>query len=137
VVLVLVSGVLAPACWLTATPLHPVIHGKIDGGDRTVEKVYFGSLAGFYVTRNLYRRKGQDGPRPGVFNPHGRFPGGRFQDVGREAVSRQIAQGLRLTVLRELVRSAWSDQGRHAITALTGRIPKPGSSDVCRESRRS
>lgn len=77
----------------TETPLRPVIHGKIDGGEYTVEKVYFESLPGFYVTGSLYRPKGKEGKQPGVLCPHGHFPGGRFQDVGRATVRREIAQG--------------------------------------------
>src|SRR5687767_9082033 len=38
-------------------PLKPVIHGKIDRDDYTIEKVYFASLPGHYVTGNLYRPK--------------------------------------------------------------------------------
>jgi dienelactone hydrolase len=77
----------------TKTPLAAVIHGKLDGGDYTVEKVYFETTPGFFTTGNLYRPKGKDGKRPGVLCPHGHFPGGRFQDIGREAVRREIAQG--------------------------------------------
>lgn len=77
----------------TKTPLNPVIHGKIDPGDYTVEKVYFESIPGFYVTGNLYRPKGKSRRRPGVLSPHGHFPGGRFQDAGLTTVRRQIAQG--------------------------------------------
>ena len=77
----------------TKSPLNPVIHGKIDQGDYTVEKVYFESIPGFYVTGNLYRPKDGTGRRPGVLSPHGHFPGGRFQDVGRNAVRQQIVQG--------------------------------------------
>src|SRR5213078_5264335 len=36
-------------------PITPVIHGKIDRDAYTVEKVYFASLPGCYVTGNLYR----------------------------------------------------------------------------------
>src|SRR5687768_9795694 len=32
------------------TPLNVVIHGRIDKGDYTVEKVYFESIPGFFVT---------------------------------------------------------------------------------------
>ena len=39
------------------TPLNAVIHGQIDKGDYTVEKVYFESVPGFFVTGNLYRPK--------------------------------------------------------------------------------
>jgi dienelactone hydrolase len=77
----------------TKSPLGAVVHGKIDGGDYTVEKVYFETVPGFFTTGNLYRPKGKDGKRPGVLCPHGHFPGGRFQDIGREAVRREIAQG--------------------------------------------
>jgi len=77
----------------TKSPLNPVIHGRLDQGDYTVEKVYFESITGFYVTGNLYRPKDGTGRRPGVLSPHGHFPGGRFQDVGPDAVRQQIAQG--------------------------------------------
>jgi len=77
----------------TKSPLNPVIHGKIDQGDYTVEKVYFESISGFYVTGNLYRPKDGAGKRPGVLSPHGHFLGGRFQDAGPDEVRQQIAQG--------------------------------------------
>jgi len=77
----------------TKTPLNPVIHGLIDQGDYTIEKVYFESIPGFYVTGNLYRPKDQVGKRPAVLSPHGHFPGGRFQDEGLDTVRRKIAKG--------------------------------------------
>jgi dienelactone hydrolase len=77
----------------TSTPLNPVIHGKVDCGDYTIEKVYFESIPGFYVTGNLYRPEGKTGRQPGVLSPHGHFPGGRFIDIGPDAVRRQIVQG--------------------------------------------
>src|SRR5437868_6802634 len=36
------------------TPLNAVVHGKIDKGDYTIEKVYFASMPGHYVCGNLY-----------------------------------------------------------------------------------
>jgi len=77
----------------TKSPLNPVIHGTIDQGDYTVEKVYFESIPGFYVTGNLYRPKGKSRRRPGVLSPHGHFPGGRFQDEGRDTARQQITLG--------------------------------------------
>ncbi|HRH99274.1 MAG TPA: hypothetical protein PLB55_25250, partial [Prosthecobacter sp.] len=41
----------------TKTPLNPVIHGKIEGDGFTVEKVYFESAPGFYVTCSLWKPK--------------------------------------------------------------------------------
>jgi dienelactone hydrolase len=76
----------------TRTPLNPVIHGKIDHSDYSVEKVYFESIPGFYVTGNLYRPKGKTGRRPGVLSPHGHFPGGRFLDEGLDTVRRSFMQ---------------------------------------------
>ncbi|MCP4261163.1 MAG: acetylxylan esterase [Planctomycetes bacterium] len=77
----------------TRTQLNPVIHGKIDRIDYTVEKVYIESIPGFYVTGNLYRPKGKTRRRPGVLSPHGHFPGGRFLDEGPDAVHQKIVKG--------------------------------------------
>src|SRR5262245_51148041 len=41
----------------TRGPLNAVVHGKVDRGEYTVEKVYFESAPGFFVTGNLYRPK--------------------------------------------------------------------------------
>lgn len=75
------------------TPLNPVIHGKIDREGYTVEKVYFESYPGFYVTGNLYRPKSAQGKRPGVLCPHGHWADGRFFDHGPEEIRRQIVKG--------------------------------------------
>jgi dienelactone hydrolase len=77
----------------TRTPLNAVIHGKIDRGDYTVEKVFFESMPGSFVTGNLYRPKGKNGPRPGVLSPHGHWADGRFHDAGAEGVRKEIVQG--------------------------------------------
>ncbi len=79
-------------------PLGAVVHGKIDRGDYTVEKAYFQSWPGFFVTGNLYRPKdatlgkGPDGKRPGVLCPHGHWSAGRFYDKGEAAVRKEIEQ---------------------------------------------
>ena len=75
------------------TPLQAVIHGKIDRLDYTVEKVYFESLPGFFVSGNLYRPKGKTGKVPGVLCPHGHWADGRFYDTGTNAVRREIVNG--------------------------------------------
>ncbi len=75
------------------TPLHAVVHGKISRADYTVERAYFESLPGFYVTGSLYRPVGKTGPRPGVLCPHGHWNEGRFTDAGEKATRLAITQG--------------------------------------------
>ncbi|MBD3672546.1 MAG: acetylxylan esterase [Planctomycetaceae bacterium] len=64
------------------TPLNAVIHGKVQRDGFTVEKVYFESVPGHYVSGLLFRP--DDGKtnvkRPAVLCPHGH--GGRLQDHG-------------------------------------------------------
>jgi dienelactone hydrolase len=84
------------------TPLQPVIHGKIDRDDYTIEKVFFASYAGHYVSGNLYRPKGKTGKLPGVLSPHGHWPNGRFFDAltayGEKRVQQQLDSGAEKTV---------------------------------------
>jgi hypothetical protein len=75
------------------TPLNAVVHGKIDRGDYTVEKVYFESVPGFFVTGNLYRPKSSTGKNPGILFAHGHWNDGRFIDIGRQAVRKEIVIG--------------------------------------------
>ena len=77
----------------TKTPLHAVVYGRRDRGDYTVEKAYFESMPGFYVTGNLYRPVGAKGKRPGVLCPHGHWSKGRFYDAGDKRAAEQIAKG--------------------------------------------
>lgn len=75
----------------TRTALNPVIHGLVDRPDYTVEKVYFESMPGFFVTGSLYRPKGKSGRLPAILSPHGHWPSGRFYDNGK--VREEIAMG--------------------------------------------
>jgi hypothetical protein len=81
------------------TPLEPVITGKIERDGYTIEKVYFASMPGHYVTGNLYRPTAKaDGKRPGVLCPHGHWANGRFYDAGEVAAKEQIKQKAETTV---------------------------------------
>ncbi len=61
-------------------PLNARMTDRIDRGSYTVEKVYFESLPGFYVTGNLYRPKVTDGSKvPAVLCPHGHWTYGRIE----------------------------------------------------------
>lgn len=75
------------------TPLNAVVHGKIDQGDYTVEKVYFESFPGFFVTGSLFKPKKLEGKVPGLLHPHGHWANGRFHDMGPEAIRREIVNG--------------------------------------------
>lgn len=77
----------------TRTPLEPVLHGRIDLGDYSVEKVYFQSAPGFFVTGNLYRPKGRTGKVPGVLFAHGHWKDARLAISPPEEVRREIASG--------------------------------------------
>ncbi len=77
----------------TRTPLNPVIHGRIERDEYTVEKVYFESAPGFFVTGNLYRPKQITGRVPGVLFAHGHWQDARLALSGEEEVRREIATG--------------------------------------------
>ncbi len=77
----------------TKTPLNAVIHGKIDQGDYTVERAYFESMPGFYVTGSLYRPKNAKGKVPAVLCPHGHWSNGRFYDAGEATARQQVGVG--------------------------------------------
>ena len=61
-------------------PLNAQIFGRIDRGSYTVEKVYFESLPGFYVTGSLFRPKEVKGKVPAVLCPHGHWNYGRLEN---------------------------------------------------------
>jgi len=77
----------------TKTPLNPVIHGRIDRGEYTVEKVFFESAPGFFVTGNLYRPTKRDGKVPGVLFAHGHWQNARLSEATDAELLREIADG--------------------------------------------
>src|SRR5437773_4946381 len=77
----------------TKTPLNPVIHGKIDRGEYTVEKVYFESAPGFFVTGNLYRPKKITGKAPGILFAHGHWADARLTESTDAELRRELADG--------------------------------------------
>lgn len=77
----------------TKTPLNPVIHGKIEHDGYTVEKVYFESAPGFFVTGNLYRPTDVEGPLPGIMFAHGHHEDARLSLTTEGALRNEIADG--------------------------------------------
>ncbi len=98
------------------TPLKAVIHGKIDREDYTVEKVFFASLPGHYVTGNLYRPKGKTGQLPAILSPHGHWANGRFYDAGEKAAKAQVDQGAEKTI----------ESARHPLQARCAQLARMG-----------
>ena len=74
-------------------PLAPVIHGKIDRVDYTIEKVYLPSLPGHYVTGNLYRPKLINGKIPAVLCPHGHWDNGRMIEQPANKIQSALEEG--------------------------------------------
>jgi len=100
----------------TKTDLDPVIHGRVDRDEYTVEKVYFKSYPMFMVTGNLYRPKGRRGRLPGVLCPHGHWSNGRFHDHGEKKVREQIEKGA----------EKFEVGGRHPIQARCVQLARMG-----------
>jgi hypothetical protein len=74
----------------TKTPLNAVIHGKIDRPGYTIEKVYFESAPGFFVTGNLYRPKNVKGKVPGVLFAHGHWRDARLSLLSDDALKKEL-----------------------------------------------
>ncbi len=72
------------------TALKPRVYGRTERDGFTVEKVYFESLPGHFVTGLLFRPRDKSGPFPGVLSPHGH--GGRLQDQG-DKIRQLIVEG--------------------------------------------
>jgi len=77
----------------TKAPLQAVIHGRIDLPEYSVEKVYFQSAPGFYVTGNLYRPKNVTGKVPGVLFAHGHWKDARLSEETEAKLRQEIATG--------------------------------------------
>lgn len=75
------------------TPMNAVIHGKIEKPEYSVEKVYFESAPGFFVTGNLYRPAKINGKVPGVLFAHGHWQDARFTDEPETSLRNEIASG--------------------------------------------
>ncbi len=75
------------------TPLDVVRHGKIDCDGYTIEKVFFESAPGLFVTGNLYRPKEVKGRAPGVMFAHGHRKDARLYLTPEDTLRKKIAEG--------------------------------------------
>jgi dienelactone hydrolase len=74
----------------TKTPANAVVHGLVDRGEYTVERVFLESFPGHFVTGSLYRPKNKSGKLPGVLCPHGHWANGRFYEAPEEKFRKQL-----------------------------------------------
>ena len=77
----------------TKTDLNAVVHGSVERDDYTVERVFFESAPGHFVTGSLYRPKNRKGPFPAVLSPHGHWNRGRFYDAGENLIEQEVQAG--------------------------------------------
>jgi dienelactone hydrolase len=103
------------------TPLKPVIHGKIDREGYTIEKVYFASVPGHYVSGNLYRPKASAERKlpdklPGVLFAHGHWANGRLFEAPDKEVEDVLKSGGEKT----------KEGARYPLQALPAQLAKMG-----------
>jgi dienelactone hydrolase len=77
----------------TKTPLNAVIHGRIEREGYSVEKVFFESTPGFFVTGSLYRPTHPSGKVPGVLFAHGHWKDARLAEETEAKLRAEIATG--------------------------------------------
>lgn len=75
------------------TPLNAVVHGRVDRDDYTIDRVFFESFPGHYVTGSLYlpKKRPADGRMPGILSAHGHWPKARDQDNGTDSAATKQA----------------------------------------------
>jgi len=76
----------------TRNPLNAAVHGRIEQEDYTVEKVFFESMPGFFVTGSLFRPK-TPGQHPAVLCPHGHWRNARFAIRSDAEMKKELETG--------------------------------------------
>ena len=80
----------------TMQPPKPVVHSRREMDGYAIEKVYFESLPGLFVTGSLYTPTAplaQGAKRPAVLCPHGHWTNGRFYYTSDAEMKRELASG--------------------------------------------
>lgn len=97
------------------TPLNAVIHGKVQREGFTVEKVYFESLPGHFVSGLLFRPDSSENKsRPAILCPHGH--GGRQYDYGKDKMKGLLESGAEL----------YAESGRYPKMARCAQLARMG-----------
>lgn len=109
------------ACGLWPMPARPpiqaTIHGRVDREEYTVDRVFFESAPGLYVTGSLYRPTAKaTGKRAAVICPHGHWQNGRFHDHGEEKIKTELSGGA----------EQFAKGGRHPLQARCVQLARMG-----------
>lgn len=99
------------------SPLNVEITHRVEREGYSIENVRFQSLPGFYVTGNLYRPAGDDGPRPAILNPHGHWKEGRLNHEPDGSIPARCIN----FALQGYLAFAWSMAGYNDSTQLAHR----------------
>lgn len=99
-----------------ATPLNAVVHDAVIRQGYTVEKVYFESLPGHFVTGSLYRPTGRQGRLPAVLLPHGHWEHGRYMETPDKDFKHELVTGA----------ERFDPGGRHPLQAAPAQLAKMG-----------
>ena len=102
----------------TKAPLNAVIHGRVDRDDYVIDRVFFESAPGHFVTGSLYRPKQQAESRsmPAILSPHGHWKEGRFYDAGEAVAKGQVEEGAETSIIN----------GRYPIQARAVQLARMG-----------
>jgi dienelactone hydrolase len=101
------------------TPLNATIHGLISREGYTIEKVFFASTPGHYVSGNLYRPivdEKKPAKFPAILFAHGHWANGRLHDDGEKAANDSVKSGGEPDI----------DRGRFFMQALPATLAKKG-----------
>src|SRR6056297_3158900 len=77
----------------TKSPLNAVVHGRVERDGYVVDRVFFESIPGHYVSGSLYRPKNTQKPMPAILSPHGHWADGRMYQASDAQVKNQLASG--------------------------------------------
>lgn len=76
------------------SPVKATVHGRVERDGYSVDRVFFGSSPGLYVTGSLYRPDVPPGTKmPVVLCPHGHWANGRFYRHSDAVLKRELDSG--------------------------------------------
>ena len=74
-------------------PITATVHGRVERDGYSVDRVFFESSPGLYVTGSLYRPTSFTGRRPAILCPYGHYADGRFYRHDDATFRQELASG--------------------------------------------